>query len=77
VVAVEAGAGSEAVVERLLRRGGRSVEVRATDPGDAEAARGAVERAGGRIGPPILGGVPVRGPDVDPTLFALFHALNG
>ena len=76
VVAVEAGAGSEAVVERLLRRGGRSVEVRATGPGDAEAARGAVERAGGRIGPPIVGGVPVRGPDVDPGLFAVFRALN-
>jgi hypothetical protein len=76
VVTVEAGAGSEAVVERLVRRGGRSVEVRATDPRDAEAARGAVERAGGRIGPPIRGGVPARGAGVDPTLFALFRALN-
>ena len=76
VVAVEAGAGSEKVVARLVGRGGRGVEVRATDAADAEAARAAVESAGGRIGPPILGGVPVRGPDVDPKLFALFLALN-
>ncbi len=76
VVTVEAGGGSEKVVERLVRRGGRSVELRAGDSADAEAAREAVERAGGRIGPPIVGGVPVRGPKVSPRLFALFRALN-
>ncbi|HSB37360.1 MAG TPA: glycosyltransferase family 39 protein [Thermoanaerobaculia bacterium] len=75
-VLLEGGPGSERTIASFLRRGGRSVEVRAMDPADAEAARPSVERAGGRIGPPILNGIPERGAGVAPRLFALTLALN-
>ena len=75
-VLLEGGPGSERTIASFLRRGGRIVEVRAVDPADAEAARPSVERAGGRVGPPILNGIPERGAGVAAGLFALTLALN-